>query len=82
MMKIEEILHILTNEETASDGELVRGELKEIEFKEMLPKDSAKYIKTIVAYANAQGGNLIVGVADGTLEVVGVPRDELFQAMD
>ena len=81
-MKIEEILHILTNEETASDGELVRGELKEIEFKEMLPKDSAKYIKTIVAYANAQGGNLIVGVADGTLEVVGVPRDELFQTMD
>ena len=62
--------------------EIVRGESKTVEFKIMLPKDSEKYIKTIVAFANSQGGQLIVGVDDKTREVVGVDEDILFRVMD
>ena len=59
--------------------EIVRGESKTVEFKVMLPRDSEKYIKTIVAFANSQGGQLIVGVDDRTREVVGVDEDILFR---
>ena len=33
-----------------------------IEYKVSLPDKSEKYMKTIVAFANTQGGKLIVGV--------------------
>lgn len=62
--------------------DIVRRESKTVEFKAMLPKDSAKYIKTIVAFANSQGGKLIIGVDDKTREVVGVDEDILFRVMD
>lgn len=62
--------------------EIVRGESKTVEFKVKLPKDSEKYLKTIVAFANSQGGQLIVGVDDKTREVVGVDEDILFGVMD
>lgn len=62
--------------------EIVRGESKTVEFKSMLPKDSERYIKTIVAFANSQGGQLIIGVDDKTREVVGVDEDILFPLMD
>ena len=38
------------------------GESKNIEYKIILPDKSEKYMKTIVAFANTQGGKLIVGV--------------------
>ena len=62
--------------------ETIRGESKNIEFKETLPESSEKYTKTIVAYANTQGGTLIFGVADKTREIVGIDEDILFQTMD
>ena len=62
--------------------EIIRRESKNIEFKEMLPKDSEKYVKTIIAYANTQGGKLIFGVADETREIVGIDDSILFQMMD
>ena len=62
--------------------EIVRGESKNVEFKVSLPKNSEKYIKTVVAYANTQGGKLIVGVADETREIVGVDESSLFLMMD
>ena len=62
--------------------EIIRGESKTVEFKEMLPKNSEKYTKTVVAYANSQGGKLIIGVADETREIIGVDEGELFQLMD
>ena len=37
------------------------GESKNIEYKVSLPDKSEKYMKTIVAFANTQGGKLIVG---------------------
>ena len=39
-------------------------------------------MKTIVAFANTQGGKLIVGVYDKTHQIVGVENDVLFQLMD
>lgn len=32
--------------------EILRGESKDLEFKEKLPEDSKKYMKTIVAFSN------------------------------
>lgn len=58
------------------------GESKGIEYKVTLPDKSEKYMKTIVAFANTQGGKLIVGVDDKTHEIVGVENEILFQLMD
>lgn len=61
---------------------LFSGESKNIEYKVALPDKSEKYMKTIVAFANTQGGKLIVGVDDRTHEIVGVENEILFQVMD
>lgn len=58
------------------------GESKNIEYKLTLPDKSEKYIKTIVAFANSQGGKLIIGVDDKTHQVEGVDDDNLFRLMD
>lgn len=62
--------------------EIVHGESKNVEFKVTLPKDSEKYTKTVVAFANTQGGKLIFGVDDKTRKVAGIDEDELFRMMD
>lgn len=62
--------------------EIVHGESKNVEFKVTLPKDSEKYPKTVVAFANTQGGKLIFGVDDKTRKVAGIDEDELFRMMD
>lgn len=61
---------------------LFSGESKNIEYKITLPDKSEKYMKTIVAFANTQGGKLIVGIDDKTHEIVGVANEILFQLMD
>ena len=61
---------------------MVSGESKNVEYKLTLPDKSEKYIKTIVAFANSQGGKLIIGVDDKTHQVVGADDDNLFQLMD
>ena len=65
-----------------SENVLFSGESQNIEYKSTLPDKSEKYMETIVAFANTQGGKLIVGVDDQTLEIVGVKNVELFQVMD
>lgn len=62
--------------------EIIRGESKRAEFKEMPPKNTEKYTKTVVAYANTQGGKLFFGVVDETREIVGIDKSILFQTMD
>lgn len=61
---------------------LFSGESKNIEYKVALPDKSEKYMKTIVAFANTQGGKLIIGVDDRTHQIVGVENEVLFQLMD
>ncbi len=46
-------------------------ESRKLEFKESLPK-SKKIVQTIVSFANGVGGELLVGVADKSRQVVGV----------
>ena len=62
--------------------DIIGNESKNTEFKEMLPKNSEKYVKTIIAFANTQGGKVIIGVADESREIVGVDNATLFQQMD
>lgn len=57
---------------------LFSGESKNIEYKVSLPGKSEKYMKTVVAFANGQGGRIIFGIDDKTLEVVGIDSDNIF----
>ena len=61
--------------------EILRGESKDLEFKEKLPEDSKKYMKTIIAFSNGVGGRLIIGVNDDR-EIVGVDQTAVFTTID
>lgn len=61
---------------------LLLGESKNIEYKSVLPEKSDRYIKTVIAFANTQGGKLIIGVDDKTRHVIGIDQDCLFPLMD
>ena len=56
---------------------LFSGESKNIEYKVTLPDKSEMYMKTNVAFANTQGGKLIVGGDDKTHQIVGVENSLL-----
>jgi len=62
--------------------EILRGESQTVEFKESLPKDSEKYVKAVIAFANTQGGEIVFGVTDERRDVVGIDEAILFQTMD
>ena len=49
-----------------------RGEGKTIEFKHELKPNDKKWLKTIVAFANGNGGSLIIGVNDEDGAIVGI----------
>ena len=65
-----------------AEDTLFSGESKNVEYKVTVPEKSEKYTKTVVAFANTQGGRLMIGVDDKTHQVVGVDNDNLFQIMD
>ena len=58
--------------------EIKNGESVSLEFKEARPRDSLKFTKTVVAFANGRGGRLIFGIEDGTRNIVGIPKDKVF----
>ena len=58
------------------------GESKNVEFKVALPDRSIKYTKTAVAFANGEGGSIVFGIADKTLDVVGIDNSNVFTIMD
>ena len=62
--------------------EILAGESKNVEFKVQRPKDSSKYMKTVVAFSNGEGGRIVFGVDDGSREVVGIPKDIVFSEID
>lgn len=55
--------------------DIKNDESKNLELKEMIPSNSIKYLKSVSAFSNSAGGKIIFGIADGTLEVVGVDGD-------
>ena len=63
-------------------NEIIKGESKNREFKGELPNKSEKYTKTVVAYANTQGGKIIFGIDDKTHEIIGIDDNDLFATMD
>ena len=46
------------------DSIISAGESDMVEFKEMVPSDSKKYVKTVVAFSNGSGGRIVFGVDD------------------
>lgn len=62
--------------------EILRGESKEIEYKESVPSNSKNFTKTAVAYANCAGGRIIFGVENNTWKIIGIPQDKVFEKAD
>ena len=62
--------------------ELKKGEHETIEYKQDIPDEKLKYLKTAIAFANCAGGQLIFGVVNNTWEVTGFTDDEVFQKYD
>ncbi len=62
--------------------DIIKGESKNVEFKESRPENSIKYTKTVVAFANSTGGMIVFGVADETREIVGISDEIVFSEMD
>lgn len=62
--------------------EILKGESKSVEFKVELPKKSEKYMKTVIAFSNTNGGKIVIGVDDESREIVGVNEKDVFQIMD
>lgn len=54
--------------------EILAGESKHVEFKERRSADRAKYMKTVIAFANGQGGTLVFGVSDRDRQVIGISK--------
>lgn len=63
-------------------SDIRKGESKNLEFKVQLPEDNEKWVKTIIAFSNTSGGDLVVGIDDVTRAVIGVDRDSVFPTMD
>ena len=61
---------------------LFGGESELVEYKVARPKDAKKYLKTVVAFANGNGGRIVFGVDDATRNVVGIPPEDVFDEMD
>ena len=62
--------------------EIQQGESRILEFKKELPADSAKWVKTVVAFANGAGGRILIGVSNQR-EVVGIPKEtDIFELKD
>lgn len=53
-----------------------------MEFKRSLPPVERKVLKTIVAFANGEGGKIVFGIDDKTHELVGVDREQRTRLQD
>lgn len=62
--------------------EILAGESKNVEFKVQRPDKSIKYMKSVVAFANGKGGQIVFGIDDKTKGVVGIPEDIVFREID
>ncbi len=62
--------------------EILAGESQNLEFKVDIPAKSEKYMKTVVAFANGNGGRIVFGVEDQTLKIVGFEEKTAMQKID
>lgn len=64
------------------EKEIKLGESRTLEFKQELPRESHKWLKTIVAFANGAGGRFVIGINDER-QVVGLPAHaDIFKLKD
>lgn len=67
---------------TKDDGTLFHREKQDLEFKKNFQfKSMAKYLKTIAAFSNNQGGVLLFGISDSPRKPIGMSND-LFNTID
>lgn len=72
------VKEILAN--SSDDGKVRSRESTSLEFKENFGfKSLAKYLKTICAFANTQGGVLVFGVTDNPRTLKGIDKDKFDQ---
>lgn len=57
-----------------------KGENKILEFKEKLPSNDS-IVKTVIAFSNTSGGQLIIGVNDKR-EIIGIDNEDIFDLQD
>ncbi|MCD7817828.1 MAG: ATP-binding protein, partial [Lachnospiraceae bacterium] len=62
--------------------EILTGEKDNVEYKVDIPPKSENYMRTVVAYANANGGRLVFGVENNSWQVVGFAKEDVFRKMD
>lgn len=64
------------------EQEIRKGESNTLEFKRTLPSADRKILKTIVAFANGEGGRILFGIDDQTHEVVGIDQEQRARLQD
>ena len=62
--------------------EIKPGESSNVEYKVDIPKNSTKYIKTVITFANGRGGKVIFGVENSTWNIKGFDESEVFLKAD
>lgn len=63
------------------ENTLLAGESVHVEYKAEAAS-SETYMKTVVAFANTDGGRIVFGIADKNLKVIGINPDTIFKTMD
>ena len=61
---------------------LLSGDSKTVDLMAAVPAQSEAYLKTLIAFANSDGGELVFGVEKDTHKIVGLKNKTLFDAMD
>ena len=65
-----------------TNEEIQKGESRTMEFKKELPKESHKWLKTVVAFANGAGGKIMIGVSNQR-EIPGISEEtDIFELKD
>lgn len=64
------------------EDEILSGESKTLEYKEKIPSSHLRFLKTVVAFANGNGGKIVFGINDVTHSIVGINEENIFKDID
>ena len=64
------------------EKQILQGESQTLEFKRELPSKDKKVLKTMVAFANGEGGRVVFGVDDATGQIGGIPDSSFSRLQD